>query len=175
MFEPDGFRDRLVAALQEGGFSLTDTEISQNGSEPMKVTIASGKAFSLYFDRVYRYVIITEDFKKARDFDVLGLCAQKLIESEELTEDARARSGFSTVVALLMAHVPEQVRAACCEEAVVEGPAYVPVACDLSTGKAYCLTGKSFALMEFRSAQKNDQKIYRKTSEITSGYRQSPL
>ena len=153
VIEPDGLKDRLKAALQKDGYTLADTEIRQGG-DTLRATVASGKGFSLFFDRMYRYFIITEDLKKTRDFDSLGHYAQRLIEAEGLADDVRARSGFATVVVLLMAHVPEQVQAACLEEAAIGGPAYVPVACDMSAGKAYFLSGKPAGLLEFQCAQR---------------------
>ena len=152
--DPDGFKDRLVSSLQKNGFVLADAQITQSGGDVLRVTVAAGKAFSLFTDRMFRYMIITEDFRKARDFDALGRYAQNLAESEELTDDARARSGFATVVVLMMAHVPAQLQAACREEAIIEGPAYIPVACDMTAGKAYYLTGKALTLPEFRCAQR---------------------
>jgi hypothetical protein len=152
--EPEGLKERISQALQKDGFKVAQTQITPSGSDSLRVTVALSKAFSLFYDRMYRYVIITEDFRKTRDFDTLGRYAQSLIDAEELSDDVRARSGFSTVVVLLMTHVPEQVQAACREEAVAEGPAYVPVACDMTSGKAYYLAGKPVGLLEFRRAQK---------------------
>jgi hypothetical protein len=151
--EPEGMKERLTAALQKDGYALADAEIRQGG-DTLRVTVASGSAFSLFYDRMYRYVVVTEDFRKARDFDTLGRYAQSLIDAEGLTDDVRARSGFATVVVLLMPHVPEQVQAAVREEAAIGGPAYVPVACDLTAGKAYFLSGKPVGLLEFRGAQR---------------------
>ena len=154
VIEPEGFKDRLVSSLQKDSFVLADAQITQSGGDTLRVTVAAGKAFSLFTDRMFRYMIITEDFRKARDFDALGRYAQSLAESEDLSDDARARSGFAVVVVLLMAHVPAQLQAAAREEAVVEGPAYVPVACDMTAGKAYFLAGKALTLPEFRCAQR---------------------
>ena len=151
--EPEGLKDRITEAMQKDGFNVAQTQIAQSGGDTLRVTVALSKSFSLFYDRMYRYVIITEDFRKTRDFDTLGRYAQSLIDAEELSDDARARSGFATVVLLMMTHVPEQVQAACHEEAVVEGPAYVPVACDMTAGKAYYLSGKPVGLLEFRRAQ----------------------
>ncbi len=153
-FDPDGFRDKLLTALQNDGFVISDAEIKQSDGEMLRVVSAASKVFSLFYDRMYRYVIFTSDFRKARDFDMLARYAKSLIEAEGLTEEQQARSGFCTAVVLLMAHVPEQMQAACREEAVVDGPAYVPVACDISTGKAYYLSGNALALLEFRCAQR---------------------
>lgn len=152
--EPEGLAARIIEAVQKDGFSISQTTIPQNGRDALHVTVASSKTFSLFFDRMYRYIILTEDFRKARDFDTLGQYAQSLIDAEQLPDDARARSGFATAVVLLMPHVPEQVQAACREEAAIEGPAYLPVACDMTAGKAYYLTGKSLGLLEFRSARR---------------------
>ncbi len=153
-FDPDGFGERLVCALEKDGYTLGSTELARNSGAPLRVTTASKKTFSLFFDRMYRHVIITDSFKKARDFDTLSGYAESLIEAEGISDDARARSGFCTVVVLLMPHVPEQVKAACRDEAATLGPAYIPVACDLSAGKAYYLSGKSLVLLEYRSAQR---------------------
>jgi hypothetical protein len=152
--EPEGLKDRMTAAMQKDGFAVADAQITQGGGDALRVTVASSKAFSLFYDRVYHYVLITEDFRKTRDFDSLGRYAQSLIDAEGLSDDARARSGFATVVVLLMAHVPEQVQAACREEAAIGGPAYVPVACDMTAGKAYYLAGKPLGLLEFRRTQR---------------------
>ena len=152
--ESEGFKDRLCSSLQKDGFVLADAQITQSGGDVLRVTVAAGKAFSLFTDRMFRYMIITEDFRKARDFDALGRYAQNLAESEDLTDDARARSGFATVVVLMMAHVPAQLQAACRDEAIIEGPAYIPVACDMTAGKAYYLAGKALTLPEFRCAQR---------------------
>ncbi len=154
VIEPEGLKDRLVSALQKDGFTLSDTQITQSGGDTLRVTVAAGKAFSLFTDRMFRYMIITEDFRKARDFDALARYAQNLAEAEDLSDDARARSGFAAVVVLLMAHVPAQLQAAAREEAAVEGPAYVPVACDMTAGKAYYLAGKALTMPEFRCAQR---------------------
>ena len=153
-FDPDGFRDRLQGELQKEGYTIADTALARSNGEPLRVATAIKKTFSLFFDRMHRYVIITDCFKKARDFDTLSGYAQSLIEAEGLSDNTRARSGFSTVVVLLMPHVPEQVQAACRDEAATLGPAYIPVACDLSAGKAYYLSGKSLALLEYRAAQR---------------------
>lgn len=152
--EPEGLAQRITEALKKDGFSVSQTSISQNGRDALHVTAASSKKFSLFFDQMYRYVIITEDLRKTRDFDTLGQYAQSLIDAEGLSDDARARSGFATVVVLMMTHVTEQVQAACREEAAVEGPAYLPVACDMTAGKAYYLAGKAPGLLEFRCAQR---------------------
>jgi hypothetical protein len=152
--EPEGLAQRIAEALKKDGFSVSQTSISQNGRDALHVTAASSKKFSLFFDQMYRYVIITEDLRKTRDFDTLGQYAQSLIDAEGLSDDARARSGFATVVVLMMTHVTEQVQAACREEAAVEGPAYLPVACDMTAGKAYYLAGKAPGLLEFRCAQR---------------------
>jgi len=151
--EPEGLKDRITEAMRKDGFSVAQTQIAQGGGDPLRVTVALSKTFSLFYDRMYRYVIITEDFRKTRDFDSLRRYAQSLIDAEEISDDARARSGFATLVVLLMTHVPEQVQAACREEAVIEGPAYVPLACDMTAGKAYFLAGKPAGLLEFRRAQ----------------------
>jgi hypothetical protein len=154
VIEPDGLKARLMSALQKDGYTLADAEIKQSGGDTLRVTVASGKAFSLFYDRMHRYVIVTEDLRKTRDFDSLGHYAQSLIDTEGLTDEVRARSGFATVVVLLMPHVPVQVQAACREEAAIEGPAYIPVACDMTAGKAYFLSGKPVGLLEFRCAQR---------------------
>jgi hypothetical protein len=153
VIEPEGLKEQLVAAVQKNGFTVADTQITHSGGDSLRVTVAASKSFSLFYDRMYKYIIITEDFRKARDFDTLGRYAQNLIDGEGLADDARARSGFATVVVLLMTHVPEQVQAACREEAAIEGPAYVPIACDMTAGKAYYLAGKPMGLLEFRHAQ----------------------
>jgi hypothetical protein len=152
--EPEGLAQRIIEAVQKDGFSVSQASIAQSSRDTLHVTVASSKTFSLFYDRMYRYVILTEDFRKTRDFDTLKQYAQSLIDAEELSDDARARSGFATVIVLLMTHVTEQVQAACREEAAIEGPAYLPVACDMTAGKAYYLTGKSPGLLEFRCAQR---------------------
>lgn len=154
VIEPERLKDYLRSALQKDSFVVADTQITQNGGDSLRVTVASGRAFSLFTDRMFRYMIITEDFRKARDFDALERYAQSLTEAEDLTDDARARSGFATVVVLMMPHVPAQLQAACREEAVIEGPAYIPVACDMTAGKAYYLAGNALTLPEFRCAQR---------------------
>lgn len=151
--EPDGIKESLSTSLQNKGFSLTEAQLSQSG-DTLRVLVASGKAFSLFTDRLFRYMLITEDFHKARDFDTLRHYVQTLIDAEELTDEARARSGFAAVVVLLMEHVPAQLQTAAREEACVEDPAYIPVACDMSTGKAYYMAGTSLTLPEFRCAQR---------------------
>lgn len=153
-FDAASLKEALPAALQKSGFALTNTEVAQSGGEAMRLTIAQKHSFHFIFGHIDRFVIITEDFRKARDFDTIKKHAAGLTVSDVPPDKPAPRRCACAAAVLLMPHVPDQIRSTCRDEAVTAGPAYIPVACDLSAGKAYYLGGKSLTLTEFRLTQR---------------------